>query len=79
MVTRSNVVEKKIVTIVVYLYLCLPDRCGQKIHKSKGDRQCKIGQKENVGLFFSYVFSVRTGQADRGINAPYTERNFRFH
>ena len=55
--------------IMVHLYLCLPDRCGQKIHKSKGDRQCKIGQKENVCLFCSYVFSVCTGQADRGINA----------
>ena len=53
-----------------YLYLCLPDRCGQKIHKSKGDRQCKIGQKENVRLFCSYVLSVRTVQTDRGINAP---------
>ena len=30
----------------------------------------KIGQTENVCLFCSYVFSVRTGQADRGINAP---------
>ena len=55
---------------MVYLYLCLLDRCGQKIHKSKGDRQCKIVQKENVCLFCSYVFSVRTGQEDRGINAP---------
>ena len=55
---------------MVHLYLCLPDRCGQQIHKSKGDRQCKIGQKENVCLFCCYVFSVRTGQADRGINAP---------
>ena len=56
--------------VMVHLYLCLPDRCGQKIHKSKGDRQCKIGQKENVCLFCSYVFSVCTGQADIGINAP---------
>ena len=56
--------------LMVHLYLCLPDRCGQKIHKSKGDRQCKIGQKENVCLFCSYVFSVRTSQVDRGINAP---------
>ena len=55
---------------MVHIYLCLPDRCGQKIHKSKGDRQCKIGEKENVCLFCSHVFSVRTGQADRGINAP---------
>ena len=47
----------------------LPDRCGHKIHKSKGDRQCDIGQQENVCLFCSYVFSVRTVQADRGINA----------
>ena len=57
-------------SFMVHLYLCLPDRCGQKIHKSKGDRQCKIGQKENICLVCSYVFSVRTGQADRGINAP---------
>ena len=35
-----------------------------------GYRQCKIGQKENVCLFCSYVFSVRTGQADRGLKAP---------
>ena len=42
----------------------------QKIHKSKGDRQCKIEQKENFCLCCSYLFSVRTGQADRGINAP---------
>ena len=56
--------------LMVHLYLCLPDRCGHKIQKSKCDRQCKIGQKENVCLFCSYVFSVRTGQADRGINAP---------
>ena len=55
---------------MVHLYLCLPDRRGQKIHKSKGDGQCKIGQKENVCLFCSYVFSVRTSQADRGINSP---------
>ena len=55
---------------MVHLHLCLPDRCGQKIHKSKRDRQCKIGQKENICLFCSYVFSVRTGQADRGINEP---------
>ena len=45
-------------------------RCGQKIHKSKRDRQCKFGQKENVCLLCSYVFSVGTVQADRGINAP---------
>ena len=38
--------------------------------KSKGDRLCKIGQKENVCLFCSYVFSVRNGQADRGKKAP---------
>ena len=48
---------------------CLSAWCGQKIYKSKGDRQCKIGQK-NVCLFCSYAFSVYTGQADRGINAP---------
>ena len=30
----------------------------------------KIGQKGNICLFCSYVFSVHTGQADRGINAP---------
>ena len=36
------------ITLMVHLYLCLSDRCGQKIHKSKGDRQCKIGQKENA-------------------------------
>ena len=58
---------------LVHLYPCLPVRCGQKTHKSKGDRQCKIGQKENVSLFCSYVFSVRTGQADRGINPPIKE------
>ena len=54
---------------MVHLYLCLSDRCGLKIHKSKGDRQCKIGQIENVCLSCSYVLSARTGQADRGINA----------
>ena len=52
----------------------LPDRCGQKIHKSKGDRQCRIGQKENVCLFCSYVFSVRNSQADKGKNAPLIDR-----
>ena len=41
-----------------------------KIHSSNGDRQYKIGQKENVCLACSYVFSVRNGQADRGTNAP---------
>ena len=56
--------------IMVHIYLCLPDQCGEKIHKSKGDRQCKIGQKGNVCLFCSYVFSVRNSQAGRGINAP---------
>ena len=55
---------------MVHLYLCLPDRCGQKIHKTKGDRQCEIGQKAKVCPFCSYLFSVRTGQADRGLNAP---------
>ena len=59
--------------LMVHLYLCLPDRCGHKIRKSKGDRQCKIGQKETVFLFCSYVFSVRTGQANRCINAPLME------
>ena len=59
---------------MVHLYLCLPDRCRHQIHKSKGDRQCKIGQKENVCLFCSYVVSARTGQADRGINAPSVQR-----
>ena len=55
----------------MYTYhLCLHDRCRQKIDKSKGNRQCKIGPKENICLFCSYVFSFRTGQADRGINAP---------
>ena len=57
--------------LMEHLYLSPPDRCGQKIHKSKGDRQCKIVQKENVCLFCSYVFSVRTSQAERGINAPW--------
>ena len=36
--------------LMVHLYLCLPDRCGQKIHKSKGDRQC-------------YFLSTPAGQA----------------
>ena len=60
----------KFLSLMVHLYLCRPDRCGHQIHESKGDRQCKIRQKENVCLFCSYVFSVRTGQADRGINSP---------
>ena len=69
-VTKLPEYDASAAAVMVHLYLCLPDRCGQKKHKSKGDRQCKIGQKENVCLFCSYVFSVRTGQADRGINAP---------
>ena len=72
--TFVKFMHKRLVSLclfsVVHLYLCLPDRCGQKIHKSKGDRQCKIGQKENVCLFCSYVFSVRAGQVDKGINQP---------
>ena len=58
---RQNNLGIQLRTLMVYLYLCLPDRCGQKTHKSKGDRQGKIGEKENVCLFCSYVFSVRTG------------------
>ena len=61
---------------MVHLYLCLPDRCEQKIHKRKGDRQCKIGQRENVCLFCSYVFSVRTGQADRGKQGKNRGKNY---
>ena len=46
---RGNILvgKKQKVTMVtcmqkcmVHLYLCLPDRCGQKINKSKGDRPC---------------------------------------
>ena len=54
----------------LHLYLCLPDRCGQNIHKSKKDRRFLLVQFYTVCLLYSYVFSVRTGQAGRGINAP---------
>ena len=52
---------------MVHLYLCLPDRCEQKIHKSKKDRRFLFIQFYTVCLLYSYVFSVRTGQADRGM------------
>ena len=55
---------------MVHLYLCLPDRCGQKIHKSKKDRRFLFVQFYTVCLLYSYVFAVRTGKTDRGINAP---------
>ena len=55
---------------MVHLYLCLPDRCGQRIHKSKKDRRFYFVQFYTVCLPYSHVFGVRTGQADRGINAP---------
>ena len=42
--------------VMVHLYLCLPDRCGQKIHKSKEDRQCKIGQKKRLSFFLLCIF-----------------------
>ena len=44
-----------------HLYLCLLDRCGQKIHKSKKDKRFLFVQFYTVCLFYSYVFSVRTG------------------
>ena len=56
--------------LMVHSYLCLPDWCGQKIHMSKKDRRFLFVQFYIVCLLYSYVFSVRTGQADRGINAP---------
>ena len=46
--------------LMVHLYLCLPDQCGQKMHKSKGDRLCKIGQKENICLFCSQFFPTHS-------------------
>ena len=55
---------------MVHLNLCLPDRCGQKIHKSKKDRRFLFVQFYTVCLLYSYVFAVRTGKTDRGINAP---------
>ena len=61
--------------IMVHLYLCLSDRCKQKIHKSKKDRRFLFVQFYTVCLLYSYVFSVRTGQADRGINAPLFHRS----
>ena len=57
-------------SVMVHLYLCLPDRCGQKIHKSKKDRRFLFVQFDTACLLYSKVFSVRTGQADRSINAP---------
>ena len=50
-------------TLMVHLYLCLPDQCGQKIHKSKKDRRFPFVQFYTVYLLYSYVYSVRTGQA----------------
>ena len=55
---------------MVHLYLCLPNQCGQKIHKSKKDRRFRFVHFYTVCLLYSYVFSVRIGQADRGMNAP---------
>ena len=59
------------------LYLCLPDRCRQKIHKSKKERRFIFVQFYTVCLLYSYAFSVRTGQAGRGINTP-LRRNYTF-
>ena len=56
-------------SLMVHLYLCLPDRCVQKIHKSKKGRRFHFVQFYTVCLLYSYVFSVRTGQAERSINA----------
>ena len=49
---------------MVHLYLCLRDRCGQKIHKSKKDRRFLLVQFHTACILYSYVFSVYTGQAD---------------
>ena len=57
-------------TFMVHLHLCLPGQCGLKIHESKKDRRFLFVQFYTVCLLYSYVCSVRTGQADRGINAP---------
>ena len=53
---------------MVNLYLGLPTWCSQKIHKSKGHRQCKIEEKEYVCLMLLCIFCLH--RAGRGINAP---------
>ena len=47
---------------------------GHKIHQSNGDRYCEVGQKENVCLFCSYVFFVRTGQTDQFLSHHFRSR-----
>ena len=57
---------------LVNLYFCLPDRCRQKIHKSKGDRQCKNDKKKiSVPFALMCFLCALVRQTDRGINAPY--------
>ena len=49
--------------MMVHLYLCLPDRCGQKYIRVKETDSVKLDKKKAF-LFCSYLFSVRTGQAE---------------
>ena len=51
-------------TLMVHLHVCLPERCGQKIHKSKGDRQCKIGKKTSVFFTIMYYLSAPVRQTE---------------
>ena len=39
-------------TLMVHLYLCLPEQCGQKIHKSKGNRRFLFVQFYTVFYLF---------------------------
>ena len=48
--------DREFLASMVHLYLCMPDRCWQKIHKSKGDRQCKIGQKKRLSSLLLCIF-----------------------
>ena len=44
--------------LMMHLYLCLPDQCGQKIHKSKKDRRFLFVQFFSVCLLYSYFFTL---------------------
>ena len=70
---------------MVHLYLCLPDRCGQNIHKSKKDRRFLFAQFYTFCLLYSYFLSapirqtMETRYKDTNLLWPYfTKHEIKF-
>ena len=56
-------------SLMVHLYLCLPDRCGQKIDKSKKDRRFFCPILHCLSPLLLCIFCPHRSDS-RGINAP---------